>query len=130
MAALDTNVLVRLITRDHPAQAALAQAYVTALGPSGAYVPPMVLAETSWVLERSYKWSRAQVLQALEITAHCGSFRLDDTSLTAIELFRKDAPKEVGFADSLILQTVKDKHQEPLVSFDVNLGTLSGVKLL
>jgi predicted nucleic-acid-binding protein len=88
----------------------------------------MVLAATTWVLERSYRWSQANILQALNMTAHCGSFRLDDTCLSAIELYRKaqGQGQGVGFADCLICQTVKDKHQEPLVTFDVNLGTLPG----
>ena len=47
MAAIDTNVLVRIITRDHPEQAAKARAFVEAQGDTGVYVPPMVLAETA-----------------------------------------------------------------------------------
>jgi predicted nucleic-acid-binding protein len=128
LATLDTNILVRLITRDHPEQTAQAQAFLKSLGADGAYVPPTVLAETAWVLERSYRWSGTAILQALRITAHCGSFRLDDTALSAIELYRKEQGKGVGFADCLILQTVKDKHQGPLVTFDRHLGALLGAQ--
>jgi len=130
LAAIDTNVLVRIITRDHPEQAAKARAFVEAQGDTGVYVPPMVLAETAWVLERSYRWTPADILQALRITAHCGSFRLDDTCHSAIELFKGVGAKGVGFADCLILQTAKDKHQAPLATFDLRLGTLAGAKVL
>ena len=130
MAAIDTNVLVRIITRDHPEQTAKAQAFVTSQGKDSVYVPPMVLAEVVWVLERAYKWNFAEIHQALHITAHCGSFRLDDTCHSAIELYKRDGSKGVGFADCLILQTVKDKHQGPLATFDQKLGALPGAKLL
>ena len=130
MAALDTNVLVRIITRDHPEQTAKAQAFVAAQGGEGVYVPPMVLAETAWVLERSYRWGTADIHKALHITAHFGSFRLDDTCHGAIELFKREGARGVGFADCLILQTVKDKHQGPLATFDQRLGALTSALVL
>ena len=130
MAAIDTHVLVRIITRDHPEQTAKARAYVEAQGEAGVHVPPMVLAETAWVLERAYRWTPADIHQALRITAHCGSFRLDDTCHSAIELFRGEGAKGVGFADCLILQTAKDRHQAPLATFDQRLGALAGARLL
>ena len=130
MAAIDTNVLVRIITRDHPEQTAKAQAFVTAQGKEGVYVSPVVLVEVAWVLERAYKWGFEEIHQALHITAHCGSFRLGDTCHSAIDLYKRDGSKGVGFSDCLILQTVKDKHQGPLATFDQKLGTVSGVKVL
>ncbi len=130
MAAIDTNVLVRIITRDHPDQTAKAQVFVTSQGEEGVYVPPVVLAEVAWVLERAYKWSFEEIHQALHITAHCGSFRLDDTCHSAIELYKRDGSKGIGFSDCLILQTVKDKHQGPLATFDQKLGVLSSTKAL
>lgn len=50
MRAIDTNVLVRLITGDDARQAAAAAAFVR----SGAWVSHLVLAETSWVLTSVY----------------------------------------------------------------------------
>lgn len=60
---LDTNVLVRLATQDHPEQAALAQdalkkAIVIA-------VPSTALCEMVWVLLRGYHYSPVQVAQAV-----------------------------------------------------------------
>jgi predicted nucleic-acid-binding protein len=46
MRAVDTNVLVRLITRDDAHQVAAADAFVH----KGAWVSHLVLAETAWVL--------------------------------------------------------------------------------
>jgi predicted nucleic-acid-binding protein len=46
MRAVDTNVLVRLITRDDPRQTIAAEHFIVA----GAWVPTLVLAEAMWVL--------------------------------------------------------------------------------
>ena len=47
MRAVDTNVLVRLVTRDDPKQVRAAEAFVA----NGAWVPHLVLVEAMWVLE-------------------------------------------------------------------------------
>lgn len=44
MRAVDTNVLVRLLTRDDEAQVRSAEAFIE----SGAWVSHLVLAETTW----------------------------------------------------------------------------------
>lgn len=130
MATIDTNVLVRIITRDDPDQTAKAQAFILSQGEDGVYVPAVVLAELAWVLERAYKWKADDIYKALHITAHCGSFRLDDTCHSAIEVYKREASRGVGFSDCLILQVAKDKHQEPLVTFDQRLGLLPSTKTL
>lgn len=60
---LDTNVLLRLATRDDPAQVALA---LQALhGASLIAVPTPTLCEFVWVLLRGYRYSDAQVAHAV-----------------------------------------------------------------
>ena len=56
MRAIDTNVLVRLIVRDEPAQFEKAESFVA----QGAWVSQLVLAETVWVLESVYGFDRVQ----------------------------------------------------------------------
>jgi predicted nucleic acid-binding protein len=53
MRAVDTNVLVRLITRDDPRQTASAESFIT----KGAWVSPLTLAEAMWVLGSVYELS-------------------------------------------------------------------------
>ncbi len=50
MRAVDTNVLVRLITRDDSRQVAAAETFIA----RGAWVSHLVLAEASWVLMSVY----------------------------------------------------------------------------
>ena len=50
MRAVDTNVLVRLMTRDNAKQVATADAFVA----NGAWVPHLAIAEATWVLASVY----------------------------------------------------------------------------
>ena len=50
MRAVDTNVLVRLITRDDSRQAASAESFVE----KGAWVSVLALTEAAWVLSTVY----------------------------------------------------------------------------
>ena len=50
MRAVDTNVVVRLITRDQPKPVAAAETFVA----KGAWVSLLALAETTWVLSAVY----------------------------------------------------------------------------
>jgi predicted nucleic-acid-binding protein len=54
MRAVDTNVLVRLLVRDHSRQLRAAEAFVA----KGAWVPHAVLIETLWVLDSAYDRTR------------------------------------------------------------------------
>jgi predicted nucleic-acid-binding protein len=61
MIAADTNVVVRLIVGDDPAQAERAQMLLAA----GIFVPLSVLMETEWVLRGGYRWPRQRIGAAL-----------------------------------------------------------------
>ena len=59
MIAIDTNILVRLVTRDDDAQAKRAAALFER---EAIYVGKTVLLETEWVLHFSYELSRPVIL--------------------------------------------------------------------
>ena len=61
MIAIDTNVIVRILEKDHPAQTEAAHRAVAA----GAYVPPGVLIETECVLRSIYRWDRQRIARAI-----------------------------------------------------------------
>lgn len=60
-AAIDTNVLVRFLTGDDLAQAAVAADRIR----QGFILLPTVLVETEWVLRASYGWPRERIAAAL-----------------------------------------------------------------
>jgi predicted nucleic-acid-binding protein len=51
MRAVDTNVVIRLVTGDDPAQMVLAESFIA----NGAWVPFLVLAEAIWVLHTVFR---------------------------------------------------------------------------
>ena len=61
MKAVDTNVLVRVLMRDVPAQTEAAERALKA----GAMIPLTVLLETGWVLGSRYGLSRTDIADAL-----------------------------------------------------------------
>ena len=75
MKAVDTNVLVRLLTRDDPAQAAVAAKEMRE-GPL--YVSATVLMETEWVLRYAYGFDRGQVGAALLGVVNLAGATVDD----------------------------------------------------
>src|SRR5580658_3091588 len=100
MRAIDTNVLVRLITRDDSRQAALADAFIE----KGAWVSVLALAEAVWVLSTVYDLSPRDLATAIEMLLNHRDLVLQDPEVVArsLELFR--AKPSVGFSDCLTLQ--------------------------
>lgn len=62
MNAIDTNVVVRALLGDDPAQSAVARQVLV----DGAFVPTTVFLETGWLLRSRYGFSRADVAVILE----------------------------------------------------------------
>ena len=63
MRAVDTNVLVRALVRDDPAQSARAEAL---LSRHEIFIPVTVMLELEWVLRSRYAYAPRLVAQALE----------------------------------------------------------------
>jgi len=63
VTGIDTNVLVRFLTRDDAEQAQAAEKCIA----SGAWVSNGVLMETEWVLRSTYLWRPARIADAFEL---------------------------------------------------------------
>jgi predicted nucleic-acid-binding protein len=126
MRAIDTNVLVRLITRDDPRQAAAAGIFVE----NGAWVPVLALAEATWVLATVYKLSSKDLAKAIEMLLDHRDLVLEDAAAVraALELFR--AKPALGFSDCLMLHLARGAGHLPLGTFDRNLGRVDGAQKL
>jgi predicted nucleic-acid-binding protein len=59
--AVDTNILVRFVTRDHEKQYEAARSLMET---EQIFIPESVLLETEWVLRGTYKLSALKILQA------------------------------------------------------------------
>lgn len=128
MRAVDTNVLVRLLTDDDAKQAAAAEAFVAAAG--HAWVPHVVLVEAVWVLESVYRRRRDEIAAAVATLLDHATLVLQDPVVVEVALARFRARTKVGFSDCLVLETARAAGHLPLGTFDRALGALDGAERL
>ena len=126
MRAVDTNVLIRLATRDDARQTAAAEAFVAA----GAWVSHLVLVEAMWVLASVYDLEPERIATAVEMLLNHRDLTVQeaDTVAAALEQFRKR--QALGFSDCLILEVARKAGHLPLGSFERELAKLDGVLAL
>jgi predicted nucleic-acid-binding protein len=126
MRAVDTNVLVRLITRDDARQAASADAFVE----KGAWVSLLALAEATRVLAAVYECNAGDVAIAVEMLLNHAALTLQDSEVVAaaLDLFR--SRPSLGFSDCLMLQLARKAGHLPLGTFDRGLGKIDGAQKL
>ena len=103
MIGLDTNVLVRYLTRDDEAQFRAARRLLEELETSGekAYLSVVVLAELASVLTISYRFDRQTLASTLEQILGTVELAVEDRDLVGAALSEFVAGK-AGFADALI----------------------------
>lgn len=118
MHAVDTNVIVRLLTGDDPQQYARAQ---TLIAREQVYVPMTVLLETEWVLRTAYRFSAPVVAKALRDFAGLPTITLEAPVRfkAALDWFQSG----MDFADALHLAA--SSHCEAMISFDTDLAKIA-----
>jgi predicted nucleic-acid-binding protein len=124
--AVDTNVLVRLVTRDDAKQVAAAEAFVA----RGAWVPHLVLAEATWVLTSVYDRRPEEIASAVEMLLNHQHLTLQDSEAVgaAVASFRQHP--SLGFSDCLVLEVARSAGHLPLGRFDRKLARLDDVERL
>jgi predicted nucleic-acid-binding protein len=123
MRAIDTNVLVRLITRDNAKQTASAEAFVS----RGAWVSHLVLIETVWVLDSVFELEQAQIALAVEMLLNHRDLVLQDPDVVQAALAHYRKRSKVGFSDCMVLEVARKAGHIPLGTFDRQLSKLDGV---
>ena len=115
MIAIDTNVIVRFLTRDDEQQ--YQKAYSLFTHSTEIFISTTVILETEWVLRFSYGFSADSIIHALS-----GVVRLNNVSvehkedvITALQWHQHG----MDFADALHLAC--SRHAEQFVSFDKKL---------
>lgn len=126
MRAIDTNVLVRLMTRDDPKQVTRAESFVA----KGAWVSHLVLGESLWVLESVYEVDADRRATAVEMLLNHTSIALQDSEVVAAALEHFRSKPSLGFSDCLILEIARKSGHLPLGTFDRALGQLDGAERL
>lgn len=126
MRAIDTNVLVRLITRDDAKQTAAAEDWVA----RGAWVSHLVLAESISLLDTVYGRAPREIAAVVDMLLDYETIAVREPLVVAAALatFREQPP--LGFADCLILETARKHGHLPLGTFDRGLAKQAGVERL
>jgi predicted nucleic-acid-binding protein len=129
--ALDTNVLVRLLTRDDEAQCAAAVRLVLAAAEveTPALLSLGVLLETEWVLRSRYKLSPADIHHAFTAVLETHELAVQEPSVLeeALKLWR-DWPGS-DFADCMHVATAV-QCDRTLATFDHDAARLPGAALI
>ena len=124
MQAIDTNILVRLIARDHPEHVAAAEAFVA----RGAWVSHVVLAEAVWVLRSVYDRSAHDIARAVGMLLQHQSVAVQDSDIVSAALKHYQKAPRVGFSDCLVLELARSAGHVPLGTFDRRLSRLDGAR--
>lgn len=129
--ALDTNVLVRLATRDDAVQFRKAEKFVREnfSQSTPAWVSMIVVVEYSWVLTRLYQYTRKEIASTLTALLDVDCFRVEDQNLvrSAIQLFSET---KADFSDCLILARNRANGAEITHTFDRKAAKLDGFQLI
>ena len=124
MKSVDTNVLVRALTGDDPAQSPAARGFIRESGP--VWVSQVVLVETIWVLDSVYDCGKPQLVEALNRIIDNKDLALEDPPVVRAALALYQANAKVGFSDCVVLERARSAGHLPLATFDKALGKVDG----
>ena len=114
MLAIDTNLVVRYLTRDHPVQSTRARALIDG---QPVFAAVTVMLEVEWVLRSTYEYSPQQVAAALRDFGGLPTVTVEDATVIAAALDL--AEQGMDFADALHIR--KSAHCDGFATFDRKL---------
>ena len=132
MIGIDTNVLLRLLVRDHDAQVRVAERFIATHCSKAdpGFVSRIVIAEIAWALKRFYAYERPEIAAAIRALLNVAEFEIEsaDEMHAAVADFEGSS---AGFAGTACLaRTNASTGCEYTVSFDRKAAKLAGFKLL
>jgi predicted nucleic-acid-binding protein len=131
MIGIDTNVLLRLLVRDHEEQVRAVERFISTRFSKDdpGYVSRVVIAETAWVLKDVYGYDRMQIAAAIRAVMNVSELLMEsaDEIDAAIADFEQSS---AGFTDCLLARTNAAAGCDHTVTFDRKAAKLTGFKLL
>jgi len=124
-AFVDTNILVRHLTGDPPAQARRASSFLAKA--EELLLTDLVAAEVVYVLESFYEVPRARVAEFVRAILAFESIVVLDLSLLlrALELYEVD---RLDFADAYLVASAETSGVETVASFDRSIDRVGTVR--
>lgn len=130
MIGIDTNVLVRYLMQDDPAQTARANRFIESLSAEKpGFVTLVSVVELYWVLTSCYDLTRAQVTRALHELVRTRELVVEgsDRILRALEVF---STTRADFPDCLIARVAVHAGCERVMTFDRQAAKAAGMTIL
>ncbi len=124
-AFIDTNVLIRHLTGDPPAQAARATRYLERV--DEILLPDLIVAEVACVLESFYEVARTQVAATLRAILAFPAIRVLDAALLqrAVEIYEVH---RLDFADAYLVASAERTGVGVIASFDRSIDRVATVR--
>ena len=128
MIGLDTNIVVRYLTKDDEAQ--WQKAVETIERAESCFICNVVLCEIVWVLKgKPYKYSQTEIMQVFELLLQSPKFEFENKS-TIYQAIAQTKKGTADFADYLIGTVNYEKGCIHTVTFDRKLKTAKKFKVL
>jgi len=111
MIAIDTNIVIRYVVDDNPAQTSRSRQIIDE---QHVFVSVTVALEVEWVLRSIYRFNREEIIKTFLTFAGMPTVTIEDEDIVAeaLDLFAQG----MDFADALHL--LKAQHCEKFVTFD------------
>lgn len=127
MTGIDTNVLVRYITRDDPEQYRIAKSFLESncTQEEPGYVNVIVLSELAWVLTSVYDATQEELTGTLDQLLRTRQLQIErrDQVRLALEQYRRSA---ADFPDCLLGQLNQHEGCTETVTFDQDASNMEG----
>ncbi len=128
MIGLDTNILVRYLTRDDESQWRQAADLIQQNQPC--FITNIVLCELVWVLRgANYRFQKSEIISALEAMLHSAAFEFESRS-TLDQALQQYKQGKADFSDYLIGATSRQAGCTETASFDRKLKGEKGFRWL
>jgi predicted nucleic-acid-binding protein len=130
MIGLDTNVLVRYLTHDDPAQTAAAKKFMNSLSfDSPGFLSLIVIVELVWVLAISYRYHKKEIEQVLENLLRSRELVVERAEIVS-QASRAFRAGRADFADYLIERCGHAAECDYTVTLDKRAAAGAGMRLL
>ncbi|WEK04902.1 MAG: type II toxin-antitoxin system VapC family toxin [Candidatus Devosia phytovorans] len=126
MLGVDTNLLVRFITRDDEAQATLAHEIITRDSNQPIRVTLIVLIELVWVLRKVKRWPSHDVFEVCRRLLQSNDFSVEQSPLIE-QAIAEAVEAECDLADALISLMNAKAGCVTTVTFDQDAQKLAGM---
>ncbi len=130
-ALIDSNVILRYLTKDPPEMAEAArQTFDDAQkGKFTLLITALTVAEIVWVLESFYGYPKNRIAETMVQFLFCDGLEVDDLDITieALNLYQR---KNLDFADAFLAAIALRTGPQAIYSFDKHFDRIPGVARL